>query len=408
MMKIINLRLRRITVKQTRWTALFWIALSQLFALSLWFSASVIITDLKNIWNLSGSSEALISSSVPLGFIVGALVSSYFGIADRFNARKTFAVAALFGAIINGFILVAESAFVGISLRFLTGITLAFVYPIAVKILAAWFPKNRGLAIGILIAALTLGSALPHFIVVFLTAVSWKFIIIASSSLAFCAAIMMYLFVADAPTASNKTVFSFTLLRKVIKNKPVMLANYGYFGHMWELYAMWTWLPAFLTASFMMYAPNTSVWFSALAAFFSIGIAGAIGSVLGGYVADKIGRAQLTIIALSGSSICAILIGFTFGKVIWLTLAVAFLWGLFVIADSAQFSAAVSEFADVEYVGTALTFQMCIGFAITIITIQALPFIQTVVGWEWVFAFLSIGPILGIVSMDKLRKHGDA
>ncbi|RXJ04256.1 MFS transporter [Anaerobacillus alkaliphilus] len=391
-------------MKQTRWTALVLIAISQLFALSLWFSASVIIPELKLIWNLNGMTEAFISSSVPLGFIIGALFSSYFGMADRYNARKIFAIAALLGAIINSLILVAETAFVGISLRFLTGVTLAFVYPIAVKILAQWFPKNRGLAIGILIAALTLGSALPHFVVVFLTAVSWQFIIIVTSFLALFASLIMYLFVTDAPTIVKPTVFSFHLLKKVIANRPVMLANYGYFGHMWELYAMWTWLPAFLTASFLAYSPEATLWFSALASFLTIGVAGAIGSVVGGYVADKIGRARLTIISLAGSSLCAILIGLTFGKMIWLTFGVAFIWGMFVIADSAQFSAAVSEFANVDYVGTALTFQMCIGFAITIITIQALPFVQSIVGWEWVFAFLSIGPILGLLSMVQLRR----
>ncbi|QOY35557.1 MFS transporter [Anaerobacillus isosaccharinicus] len=391
------------TVKQNRWRALFWIALSQLFALSLWFSASVILPELREIWNLTGFTEALVTSSVPLGFIVGALVSSLFGIADRFNARRTFAISAVVGAIINCLILVTNTAIVGILLRFLTGVTLAGVYPIAVKILAGWFPKNRGLAIGILIAALTLGSALPHFMIVFVSSVRWEFILIVSSSLAFFASVIMYWFVNDPPTASKKTVFSFKLLKKVIQNKPVMLANYGYFGHMWELYAMWTWLPAFLTASFIVFSPETAPWLSALAAFLAIGVSGAIGCVAGGYIADKIGRARLTILALAGSSLCAIIIGFTFGKAIWLTLIIAMVWGVFVIADSAQFSAAVSDFAEVDYVGTALTFQMCIGFAITIITIQTIPIIQSFIGWEWVFAFLSIGPILGIISMEKLR-----
>lgn len=386
---------------QSRWTALTWIAISQLFALSLWFSASVIMGDLTKLWNLSEATKAFISSAVPLGFIIGALVSSYFGIADRFNARTIFASAAISGAFVNICILFTQSAFIGVTLRFFTGVSLAFVYPIAVKILAQWFPKNRGLAIGILIAALTVGSALPHFIVVFITGISWKFVIIVSSLLASIAALIMYVFVQDPPSSGKKTVFSFSLLGKVVKNKRVMLANYGYFGHMWELYAMWTWLPFFFIASF---SQEVNVWLSALAAFLSIGVAGAIGSIFGGYIADKIGRARLTIIALAGSSLCALLIGFTFGQTIWLTVLVAFIWGIFVIADSAQFSAAVSEFADVEYVGTALTFQMCIGFAITIVTIQALPYVQAYVGWEWVFAFLSIGPILGIIAMAKLQR----
>ncbi|WP_245712445.1 MFS transporter [Anaerobacillus alkalilacustris] len=388
-----------------RWIALWWISLAQLFALSLWFSASVIIHDLRLAWGLSTFSEAFITSSVPIGFIVGALFSSYFGLADRFNAKKIFAFSALLGAIINALILLSTTAWVGIVLRFITGVTLAGVYPIAVKILTQWFPKNRGLAIGILIAALTIGSALPHFIVVFFSGFHWHFIIISSSSLAMLASIIMCWIVRDAPNTMNKTAFSFTLLKKVIQNRPVMLVNYGYFGHMWELYAMWTWLPAFMTASFMTFSPEIKPWFSALASFICIGIAGAIGCILGGYVADRICRARLTIISMGISGLCAVLIGFTFGRAIWLTMVVAVIWGVFVIADSAQFSAAVSDFAEIEYVGTALTFQMCIGFMITIITIQLFPLLQSYIGWELVFLFLAVGPLFGILSMLKFRLY---
>ena len=184
-----------------------------------------------------------------------------------------------------------------------------------------------------------------------------------------------------------------------------MLANYGYFGHMWELYAMWTWLPAFLTASFSAYSPEFPHWFIALSSFISIGIAGGIGCVVGGLISDKIGRANLTIISMFISAICSILIGFTFGQFIWITLIISIIWGMSVISDSAQFSAAVSEIAEVEYVGTALTFQMCIGFLITIFSINLIPIIQRIVGWEWVFTILAIGPILGIVFMVKYRRY---
>jgi len=390
-------------VSKNRWYVLAWIAISQLFALSLWFSASVIIPELRSVWNLTSYTEVFISSAVPIGFIIGTLFSAYFGLADRFNPRIFFAIAAVLGALINGLMIFTSSAFVGILLRLLTGATLAGVYPIAVKILAEWFPKNRGLALGILIAALTLGSALPHFIVVLFIDIQWQLIIIISSLLAFSAAIIIYYIVPNTPITSKKSLFSFQLLKKVIRNKPVMLANYGYFGHMWELYAMWTWLPFFLTASFVAFSADISPWMSALGSFLAIGVAGAVGCVGGGYFADKIGRARLTIIAMSMSAFCALLIGFTFGKEIWLTLLFAMIWGVFVIADSAQFSAAVSDFADAEYVGTALTFQMCIGFAVTIITIQLIPIFQAYIGWEWVFAMLSVGPIVGIIFMLKLR-----
>ena len=390
---------------QGSWRALVWIGLSELFALSLWFSASVIAPELIEVWNLSSNSEAWLSTSVPIGFVIGALFSSYFGVADRFNPRKVFAVSVFLGAILNALLILVDYAFFGILLRILTGITLAGVYPIAVKILSQWFPQKRGFAIGILIAALTLGSSLPHFVIMFFSSLNWKLVIICTSVLALLSAIIVTYILEDAPIMSEKSPFSLKLIKKVVTNKPVMLANYGYFGHMWELYAMWTWLPAFLTASFSAYSPEFPHWFIALSSFISIGIAGGIGCVVGGLISDKIGRANLTIISMFISAICSILIGFTFGQFIWITLIICMIWGMSVISDSAQFSAAVSEIAEVEYVGTALTFQMCIGFLITIFSINLIPIIQRIVGWEWVFTILAIGPILGIVFMVKYRRY---
>jgi MFS family permease len=390
---------------QGSWRALVWIGLSELFALSLWFSASVIAPELIEVWNLSSNSEAWLSTSVPIGFVIGALFSSYFGVADRFNPRKVFAVSVFLGAILNALLILVDYAFFGILLRILTGITLAGVYPIAVKILSQWFPQKRGFAIGLLIAALTLGSSLPHFVIMFFSSLNWKLVIICTSVLALLSAIIVTYILEDAPIMSEKSPFSLKLIKKVVTNKPVMLANYGYFGHMWELYAMWTWLPAFLTASFSAYSPEFPHWFIALSSFISIGIAGGIGCVVGGLISDKIGRANLTIISMFISAICSILIGFTFGQFIWITLIICMIWGMSVISDSAQFSAAVSEIAEVEYVGTALTFQMCIGFLITIFSINLIPIIQRIVGWEWVFTILAIGPILGIVFMVKYRRY---
>ena len=365
----------------------------------------MIAPELIEIWNLSPNSEAWLSSSVPIGFVIGALFSSFLGVADRFNPRKVFAISALLGAILNALLIIVGSGFLGILLRVFTGITLAGIYPIAVKILSEWFPKKRGLAIGILIAALTLGSSLPHFIVMFFSSLSWKFVIICSSILALISAFVVPFVLKDAPVKSKSLPFSLKLIKKVVTNKPVMLANYGYFGHMWELYAMWTWLPAFLTVSFLTSSQEIPYWFIALSSFISIGIAGGIGCVVGGLISDKIGRANLTIVSMIISAICSIIIGFTFGQSIWLTLLISIIWGISIISDSAQFSAAVSEVAEDEYVGTALTFQMCFGFLLTIVSINLIPIFQKMVGWEWVFTILAIGPILGIITMVRYRRY---
>lgn len=383
-------------MKQSKWSALGWGSIAVFFALSLWFSASVVMGDLTDHWGLTEAFKPWVSAAVPAGFVGGALLSAIFGLSDRFQARTFFMASALAGALVNSLLLFADSPFEGILLRFLTGAALAGVYPVAVKVLTLWFPKHRGLAIGIVIGALTLGSALPHLLALLVSNINWKMVIVLSSILSALAALIMICFVQDAPQQGKPSVFSLNMLGKVFRNKPVMLANYGYFGHMWELYAMWTWMPFFLSA----------VGFtSSLLSFLIIGLAGAAGCVTGGLLADRIGRARLTIWSMSISAACSVVIGFTFKQAPLFTIAIACLWGFSVIADSAQFSAAVSDFAEADYLGTALTFQMSIGFLLTIISINLVSWLQAYIGWEWVFLILGIGPMLGIMAMHQLRKY---
>jgi MFS family permease len=386
------------------WKALWLISLAELFALSIWFSASAILPELKETWNLSSFSSAWVTSAVQVGFIVGALISSFLGLADRYNSRKVFVIAALIGGTLNGLLIFVTQAWIGFLVRFLTGITLAGVYPTAVKLISNRYPKQRGMAIGILIAALTLGSAFPHLVVAVLADIKWQAVILTSSMLALIAAFIMYKLVPDKEATTRRSQVSLNLLGKVVGNRKVMLANYGYFGHMWELYAMWTWLPAFLAACFRFYEVNQAIWYSALWSFLIIGVSGALGCILGGFLGDRLGKPRLTIWAMATSASCAILIGLTMQVSLWITLLIAIIWGVSIIADSAQFSALVSDYAAEEYTGTALTFQMAIGFLVTVVSINILPIIQTYIGWQWIFILLSIGPLVGVASMLKLKK----
>ncbi|MER2000796.1 MAG: MFS transporter, partial [Lysinibacillus sp.] len=277
-----------------RWVALLIISLSVLFALSLWFSATAVIPQLVTKWQLNDQQSASVTTAVQLGFIIGALFLTSTSLPDRINGRYLFAFCASVGALSNFLFTLSPVFEVGLLLRFVTGATLVGVYPTAVQLVSLWFVTRKGTAVGIIIGALTIGSALPHLIKAFASDLQWQIVIYASSCLALFASIIILFLLPDVLTTQKKQTIKGNTLLNVLRNRRVMLANYGYFGHMWELYAMWTWLPLFLTTSFQQGAHSPIfVQLAPIFAFCIIGIAGAIGAICGGLLADKIGKARL-------------------------------------------------------------------------------------------------------------------
>jgi len=393
----------------TRWRALALLSLAELLALSLWFSASAVLPSLSREWALGDGGRAGLTIAVQAGFIVGTLLAALTNLPDVLRPRALMMWGALAGAAVNASLaLWVDHLAPALALRFLTGVCLAGTYPPAMKIAATWFREGRGLAIGLLVAALTVGSATPHLIRG-LTDLPWRHTLLAASLFAALAALVVTR-VGDGPYQFPPARFDVRMAGVALRERGPRLACLGYFGHMWELYAMWTWLAAFLAAS--LEARGRGVSYAGLnasaATFLCVGLAGALGAYAGGALADRWGRTTLTIAAMTGSAVCALLIGLTYGGPPLLTLVIAVLWGITVVADSAQFSTAITELAPPAYVGTALTTQTCLGFALTMASIWAIPPAVAVVGWRWAFAMLAVGPALGVLAMARLRTLPEA
>jgi MFS family permease len=385
-----------------KWRNLVLLMAAELLAMGLWFSASAVVPQLTEAWGLSGAGRSWLTMSVQAGFVAGALVSAWLNLADRLQAPRLIAVAAGVGALGNAAVVLAPGLGVAVALRFLTGVALAGVYPPGMKVIASWTTSDRGLGIGLLVGALAVGSASPHLLNVL--SPPWRAVILCASAGATVGALIAGLAVKTGPHLPKAARFEPRYALETIRARAPRLANLGYLGHMWELYAMWTWAPLFLLESFRR-AGHPEAW-GRLAGFATIA-AGALGCVLAGVLADRWGRTVVASASLVVSGICCLIVGSAFGAP-WLAVSICLVWGFAVVADSAQFSAAVSELADPAHIGTALTVQTCLGFLLTLGTIRMVPPLVDRFGWGWAFAVLALGPAFGIPSMLRLRPLPEA
>jgi MFS family permease len=384
---------------------LAWLSLAMFLGMTLWFSATAANAPIVAEFHLASSQTAWLTMAVQGGFVIGTLISALVNLPDVINPRRLFATGCVIAAAANAGLVRADGVLMLVALRVTTGAALAWVYPPGMKIATGWFEQRRGAALGVLIGALTIGSAFPHLLASASATVPWRTLMLAASALALLGGVIVVTAVADGPYVASSARFDPAAVGRVFSDRGTRLATLGYLGHMWELYAVWTWIAAFASASlgFVNGATPSSPSGSAVA-FATIG-SGAIGSAAAGMFADRIGKARIASWAMIVSGLCCALAGFLFHAPAPLLYLFAIIWGVAVVADSAQLSALVAQYSPRDHVGTALTIQTCVGFLLTMASIRLLPVAAASIGWQWVFLCLVPGPIFGVLALRGLTKQ---
>jgi MFS family permease len=371
--------------------------------LTTWFSATAITPELKREWRLSPFVLSWLTIGVQIGFVCGALAASLVNLPDIVRLNRLMALSALSAAVANACLLLAHGPMAAITARVATGFALAGVYPPALKLVSTWFNRDRGLALGTLVGALTIGSSMPHLFRSLSSEVDWRFVVRMSTLATSVGAALFFFFAREGPYPFARAVFNPRQAGAVFRDRNLLLANLGYFGHMWELYAMWAWLLVYVNTA-LAAQHVSSVGRASFLTFVAIAT-GAFGCILGGILSDRIGRTATTAGMMIVSGACALAIGLAFDGPAWLFIAILIVWGISVIGDSAQFSAMVTELSDQRFVGTALSVQLGVGFALTVVAIWLMPRMADLLGsWRWAFLMLVPGPSIGAAAMLLLRR----
>ena len=375
------------------------IVLSQFAGTSVWFAGNAVLGELQQKWNLGPDALGYVTSAVQLGFIVGTLLFAFFAIADRYSPRKVFLLCALLAAASNlGVYLLADGYASLLALRFATGLFLAGIYPVGMKIAAGWYRRDLGNAIGFLVGALVMGTAFPHLLKGLGRAIPWETVTVAVSLTAALGGLLMFLLVPDGPYMSKAAKFDPRAFAVIFRSPLFRASAFGYFGHMWELYAFWAFVPVVLAAHLAEAnaAVNVPLW-----AFFVIA-AGSIGCIAGGLISIRTGSARVAFSQLATSGTCCVVSPFLFHAPTPLFLGFMLLWGITVVGDSPQFSALNAQNAPKDLVGSALTIANCIGFSITIVSIQLLNELSSSVSAAYLYVPLAFGPVFGLMALMPL------